>query len=109
MLFPREVAATLYDEVADLCRAASFAPRVVQVAREWLTIVGLVEAGLGVSLVPASFARLRWGGVAYQELRGSPVRTRIFLCIPRDGCRPTARAFFDAARRVVRAGDGSGR
>jgi DNA-binding transcriptional LysR family regulator len=101
VLFPREVATTLYDEVMDLCRSAAFTPRVVQEAREWMTIVGLVEAGLGVSLVPASFARLRWGGVAYQELTGSRMRTSIFLCVPRVDCRPTALALFETAKEEV--------
>ncbi|MEU8138852.1 LysR family transcriptional regulator [Streptodolium elevatio] len=37
---------------ATACAAAGFAPRVRHRADEWTTIFGLVEAGLGISLVP---------------------------------------------------------
>lgn len=37
---------------ATACAAAGFAPRVRHRADEWTTIFGLVEAGLGISLIP---------------------------------------------------------
>lgn len=78
--FPRAVAPALFDQIADACGRAGFRPRVVQEAQEWLTILGLVEAGLGVSLVPASFRRLRWGGVQYRPLGPPREFTDVFLC-----------------------------
>ncbi|HEV2707860.1 MAG TPA: LysR substrate-binding domain-containing protein [Pyrinomonadaceae bacterium] len=78
--FPRVVAPALYDQIADMCQRAGFRPRVVQEAQEWLTIIGLVEAGLGVSLVPASFCRLQWGGVQYKPLGPSREFTDVFVC-----------------------------
>ncbi|HEX2202358.1 MAG TPA: LysR substrate-binding domain-containing protein [Longimicrobium sp.] len=100
--FPREVAPTLHDQVMALCRAAGFAPRVVQVAQEWLTIVGLVESGLGVSLAPASFRRLRWGGVRYVPLSPPGSRTIVALCRARETISPTVDAFFAVAREAAR-------
>jgi len=99
--FPREVAPTLHDQVMALCRQAGFAPRVVQVAQEWLTIVGLVEAGLGVSLAPASFRRLRWGGVRYLPLSPRGMLTTIALCRPRGVPSPTVDNFLRVVREVV--------
>jgi DNA-binding transcriptional LysR family regulator len=78
--FPREVAPTLYDQVMEICRGAGFTPLVTQVASEWLTIVGLVEAGLGVSVVPSSFRKLGWGGVQYRPLSNVKKLTSIALC-----------------------------
>jgi DNA-binding transcriptional LysR family regulator len=78
--FPRVVAPALYDQIADICQRAGFRPRVVQEAQEWLTILGLVEAGLGVSLVPASFCRLQWGGVQYKPLGPPREFTDVFVC-----------------------------
>lgn len=78
--FPRAVAPALFDQIAEACGRAGFRPRVVQEAQEWLTIIGLVEAGLGVSLVPASFRRLRWGGVQYRPLGPQREFTDIFVC-----------------------------
>src|SRR5688500_8246346 len=75
--FPRDVAPALYDRVLTMCGEAGFTPRIIQEAREWLTIVGLVDAGLGVAIVPSSFKTLRWGNVRYMELRDVDVTTPV--------------------------------
>ncbi|MGN6391945.1 MAG: LysR family transcriptional regulator, partial [Gemmatimonadales bacterium] len=59
VLFPRATAPTLFDQIRSLCAEGGFAPAVAQEAREWHTITGLVAAGLGVAIAPASVARLR--------------------------------------------------
>jgi DNA-binding transcriptional LysR family regulator len=62
------VSETFYDRVLSLCLRAGFTPRVVQEANEILTILHLVRAGVGVSLVPRSAARLKVPGVRFHEL-----------------------------------------
>jgi DNA-binding transcriptional LysR family regulator len=62
------VSETFYDRVLSLCVRAGFTPRVVQEANEILTILHLVRAGVGVSLVPRSAMRLRVPGVRFHEL-----------------------------------------
>ncbi len=47
-------------------------PRVIQYAPEMTTIIGLVAAGIGVSLVPASVSRLGLDGVTYRPVSGAP-------------------------------------
>jgi len=56
--------------VLDACRRAGFEPQPVQ-EDVWLmqTSLGLVAAGLGVALVPASVRRLNRTGVAFRPLR----------------------------------------
>jgi DNA-binding transcriptional LysR family regulator len=54
VMFPRESGTGVYDQIIALCQQAGFAPQVAQEARESPTIVGLVAAGLGVAIVPAS-------------------------------------------------------
>lgn len=105
VLFPRSVAPTLYEQVIAVCRTAGFHPRQVQEAREWLTIVSLVDAGLGVSLVPASFRRLRWGGVSYHALDPAGETTTIALCRRDEGATPALESFLEVARG--RMGGGS--
>lgn len=60
----------LHARVLELCRRAGFTPLAVQ-EDVWLvqTIVGLVGAGLGVALVPASVQALARRGVVYRPLR----------------------------------------
>jgi DNA-binding transcriptional LysR family regulator len=59
---------TFHDRVLSLCIRAGFTPRVVQEANEILTILHLVRAGVGVSLVPRSAVRLKVPGVRFHEL-----------------------------------------
>lgn len=112
VLFPRAVAPTLYDQVRAVCRSAGFEPRQVQEAEEWLTIVGLVDAGLGVSIVPASFERLRWGRVSYHRLAGIRRLTTISMCHRAGEQDALVPAFAAVARETLgrtRAGSGRGR
>lgn len=102
--FPRAVAPWLYDRILTLCHEAGFHPRVSQEAQEWLTIVGLVEAGVGVSLVPESFRKLQWGEVAYRALDAAGGQSSILLGWRADGERPEVQAFLRAAREVVKGG-----
>ena len=102
VLFPREVAPTLYDQIIALCREVGFAPKQVQEAQEWLTIVSLVDAGLGVSLAPASFEKLRWGGVEYRPLHPDGGGTTISLCRRGEDPPPTLLAFVEMTLEVMR-------
>lgn len=102
--FARDVAPSLYDQVATLCRGAGFVPRVVQEVREWLTHISLVEAGLGVSLVPASVEKLAWGGVSYRPLRHCALQAAIALCYPREELHPTVNGFVALARQLAANG-----
>lgn len=67
---PRDIAPGLYDLTISRCRAAGFAPRIVQNARQMQTVIGLVSSGMGVALVPASVRNLKRIGVSYRRLRG---------------------------------------
>jgi DNA-binding transcriptional LysR family regulator len=59
-----------YRQLVDgFCREAGFSPRVVFESQEVQTVRGLVEAGLGVAILPA----LAWAGLS----DASPVRLRI--------------------------------
>jgi DNA-binding transcriptional LysR family regulator len=64
----RSVSETFHDRVLSLCLRAGFTPRVVQEANEILTILHLVRAGVGVSLVPRWARHLNVPGVRFHEL-----------------------------------------
>ncbi|MEV1173864.1 LysR family transcriptional regulator [Nonomuraea sp. NPDC049784] len=68
VLFPRRYGAGLHDQIMAVARAAGFEPRIVQEAVQMQTIVSLVAAGIGVSIVPESVARLRRGDVVFRPL-----------------------------------------
>ena len=50
-----------------------------------MTIIGLVSAGLGVSILPASFARVRVDGVRYLPLAEPTPPPKCGWCITAGG------------------------
>jgi DNA-binding transcriptional LysR family regulator len=98
LLFPREIAPTVYDTVVDACRKAGFEPVISQLAPHFSTIVNLVSADLGVSIVPASMMQLRVAGMVYRPIAGQPPTTRLALAYRRGETSPVVRNF------VARAG-----
>lgn len=95
-----------YEKPFSICEAAGFRPRVVQEAPQWLTILRLVGAGLGVSIGPACVKRIRTPGVAYRRLhapaRAHEVRSEIELAWRRGDDRPIVEAFCKMAREKLR-------
>ena len=79
VLFPRAVGAGLHDEIIGACRAAGFSPRVVQETSQVTSIVNLVAAGLGVSIVPASMQQASIDGVTYRPIRRPAPKARLSL------------------------------
>src|ERR1035437_8827885 len=63
VLFPREQAPGFHDLITGRLAATGTFGQVAQYAPEMVTIIGLVAAGVGLSLVPASVARLALDGV----------------------------------------------
>lgn len=68
VIFPRGRGPGLFETILRLCETHGFAPHVAQEAVQMQTIVGLVGAGLGVSIVPASVQDFRLPGVVYRPL-----------------------------------------
>jgi len=77
VFFPRATSATLHDHVLGLCRGAGFSPTIVQEASELFTILNLVRAGLGVSLVPSAARRMGVPGVRFHDLGLPEAKWRI--------------------------------
>ena len=72
VFFDPQVGTGLYDDILGLMRRHDLAPVITQEVGEAMTIIGLVAAGLGVSILPASFKRvqlqeMRWVAIAEKE------------------------------------------
>ncbi|MBP2847766.1 LysR family transcriptional regulator [Dickeya oryzae] len=79
VFFAREVGTALYDEVLNLLKKYGIAPYITQEVGEAMTIIGLVSSGLGVSLLPASFRRIRIDGVKYLSLQEKDAISEMWL------------------------------
>jgi DNA-binding transcriptional LysR family regulator len=69
-------------------------PRQTMETHEMSTLLGLVSAGLGITILPASLRRLHIANLHYREISGDRALSRLWL-IHRQQPRATARAFLD--------------
>jgi len=83
ILTPRAVGPALHDAVLAACRAAGFEARPGQTAPQMMSVVSLVAAGLGVSLVPAAMRHLNLRGCVCRDLLGGGPRVTLSLASQR--------------------------
>ncbi|MCC6317592.1 MAG: LysR family transcriptional regulator [Gemmatimonadaceae bacterium] len=102
VLFPSDLAPGLHAQVLSLCTAAGFTPGIRQVSRELYTTVSLVEAGMGVTIIPSSVRKMGWRGVRYFPIAGPGATTHIDAARRADNSNPVVRAFLDLVRAAVR-------
>ena len=103
VLFPRRLGLSFYDLAVGACRGAGFEPVIGQEAASMQTIVGLVAAGVGVSLVPASVAKVRGTGVAYRPLKGDSPPTIIGAAWRKGNSSHTVEALLGLVEEFGRA------
>jgi DNA-binding transcriptional LysR family regulator len=90
------------DRTISLCLDHGFRPNVVQEAPQWLTILRLIGAGLGVSIAPACVRQIASPHAACIALRGARVRSQIELAYRSTDDRSILRSFAEIARKSFR-------
>jgi DNA-binding transcriptional LysR family regulator len=90
-----------YVQLMKLCLTSGFSPNVIQEVTEIHTIVGLVAAGIGVSLVPLSARNIRSQGVVYRELEGTTTLTEMAVAWQRDAHSAVVQNFLTVAREIA--------
>ena len=103
VIFPREIAPSLFDAVLAAYRAAGATPRIAQEAIQMQTIVNLVSAGMGVAWVPETVTQLQRPGVTYRALPGAGLACETSL-VWREPAAPVVRRFVDHVRQAQRKG-----
>src|SRR6266851_2161807 len=99
IIIARARSASFYDHALSVCAATGFAPRIVQEANELFTVLSLVGAGLGVSLVPRSAALMRLPGVRFRELTLPEAAWDIAVAWHRDASKvPLVQHFVEMVR-----------
>lgn len=100
ILYRRPSGPGLYDSIIAACRAAGFSPRIGQEAPQMVSTLSLVAAGLGVSIIPASMARLETNGIAYARLDDLPRLTApLHLAYREEKPSGALERFIDCVRR----------
>ncbi len=98
VLFPRGMGNRAHDTTLALCAEHGFRPHVVQEAPQWLTILRLVGAGLGVTLAPACVAPLAPPAAVCRPLRGTRARSHVELAYRAGDDRAVVEAFCSITR-----------
>jgi DNA-binding transcriptional LysR family regulator len=79
VLIPRMASPMLHDEIVSACRHAGFEPVIGQQAPQLSSVVNLVSAEFGVSIVPASVSQIHAEGVVYVDIADAGVVTKLAL------------------------------
>ncbi|WP_321345441.1 LysR family transcriptional regulator [Breoghania sp.] len=104
ILTPQKIGISLRSSAIEACRAAGFEPVIGQPAPQIISILSLVAAGLGFSLVPESMSKLALDGVVYKRLIDGPT-VGIAVGVRR-GPLPAAAAAFLAKAKSIAAASG---
>lgn len=75
--FSREQRSALFDALVAACMQAGFSPRLLHVARHPVSMFQMVRQGLGVCIVPESFAAMAGEGLHVRRLPSSAGRIQI--------------------------------
>jgi len=105
ILLPRVTAPDYYDDLIGACRRHGFSPRVAHECSAMETVVGLVAAGLGVSLVPQSISRLDVVNAAYRKLDGAQPAAQLAIVTKSGNDRPLVSNFLGSAWRSLATED----
>jgi DNA-binding transcriptional LysR family regulator len=100
ILFPAKLGPIFYEQIITICQQAGFHPKVAQEAVQMQTIVGLVAAGLGIAIVPASLQNFHRSGVIYRPLQEQIPNTGLYLTWRQHDSSPVISAFLNLARQT---------
>jgi DNA-binding transcriptional LysR family regulator len=95
VLFHREGAPPLFDTIVGMCNAVGFSPRGECKPTMMQTVLTLVEAEQGVSIVPACVRNLRSDGVRFYRLQPDEVRVELVAAWKKETPSVALRAFLD--------------
>lgn len=103
VLFAPTVGKEAWRRTLQLCESQGFQPRVVQEGPQWPTILRLVGAGLGVTLIPSCVKQFADSEVVWRKVSPAGYFSTIDLAYRKDSSRPNAQAFCTLVRKAFAA------
>ena len=98
VLHPSVLGGGLHEHILALCSEAGFVPHIAQPARETSTMLALVAAGLGLSIVPSVYERICPPGVVLQPLADAARHSRIAMVSMQQAPSPCVQMFWQLLR-----------
>lgn len=103
LLYPSRPRPSYADHVLSLFHSRGLAPTIAQEVNEVQTVLGLVAAGVGVSLVPRSVQKMRGEDVIYRPLSEKGVSAPVVLYHRLGDSSESLTHFLDTVREMARA------
>lgn len=100
VLINRSTAALLHDWILGQCREAGFEAQVIKLADSPLSVLELVSAGFGVSLLPDLFQRFP-SDVVFRPLPATVPKFQLSLAWRRDNDSPLLKVFLEILRSLI--------
>ncbi len=79
VLFSRGASPDYYERVITLCAIIGWHPLVRHEVRHWLSVVALVQQGMGAALVPRALMDSGFGGVVFKSLPDTAIRSDVYV------------------------------
>ena len=79
IIFADSAGTGIRNQFFQICHDAGFNPRIVQEVQEASTMIGLVAAGLGITILPVSYSYLQQDSVCYIPLSSPSARSDIHV------------------------------
>jgi DNA-binding transcriptional LysR family regulator len=100
---PRRGGAGANSQVMALCREQGFAPKAIKEVAEIAdleTLIGLVACGLGITILPSSFATIAPPSVVFKAIAATNAASRISACWRQGEVNPLVRNFVRIAATI---------
>ncbi|TYS29413.1 LysR substrate-binding domain-containing protein [Bacillus pumilus] len=100
IMFPRHLGAAFYDLIISYFWENSISLNVVQEAIQMHTIVNLVAAGIGISVVPSSVESVKRSGVVYRKIQETTPKVNLYVSWRQDETSTVADHFLTVVREA---------
>jgi len=100
VFFPRQYGLNFHDLITGFCSEHGFYPNVVQEAVQMYTIVNLVAADLGISIVPSSVSVFRRSGVVFRPFEEIAPPVPLYMAWRTDSNDTVLSGFLDLIERI---------
>ncbi len=95
VFYVRGLGAGFHEQWLALCHRAGFEPKIAQEVHELSTLLGLIAAGLGVTVLAASLQALQVEHVVYRPLKEVDATTKMWITYNKKKTSPACEAFIN--------------
>ncbi len=104
----RERSPTFHRHAVTLCAKYGFHPNMVQEVPEVTTALALVQAGLGLTMIPQSFGTTHFAGLRFHILKDPDARWKVGAAWRRGDANPLLHRFLGLLKLEVKGARGRG-